>query len=101
MEAEKWQMVAEVSDELEAEILRGLLVAQGLEVLLSQEAAAHYIYPTNVGGFGEVQLLVPSSQVEAAQEILEAYRQGDFERDAVELSDSEAQEEDLPDTDQG
>lgn len=99
MEEEKWHVVEEVSDELEAEILRGLLVAQGLEVLLSQEAAAHYIYPTNVGGFGEVQLLVPSHQVEAAKAILEAYHQGVFERDAVELSDSEAEEDELPDTD--
>jgi hypothetical protein len=58
--------------------MKGLLEAQGIMVLLNQEGAAH-AYAVAVGTLGMVEILVPSSMVEHARQVLEAYYQGDFE----------------------
>jgi hypothetical protein len=55
----------------EAEILRGLLEAEGIVVVLSQEAAGS-VLPVDVGAFGQVELLVPAEQAQRAREILDA-----------------------------
>ncbi len=57
----------------EAEILRGLLEAQGIPAMLSQEAAGS-IYSVTVGAFGQVEVLVASDRVEEARKILAEYR---------------------------
>jgi hypothetical protein len=57
----------------EAEILRGLLEAQGIPSMLSQEAAGS-IYSVDVGAFGQVELLVASDRVAEARKILSEYR---------------------------
>jgi hypothetical protein len=79
MENEKWQVIEEIDGDLQAEILRGLLEAQGIQVLLSQEGIAHFAYSLTVGPLSTVQVLVPSSQAEAALAILEDFHQGKFE----------------------
>ena len=53
----------------EAEILRGLFQAQGITVVLSQEAAGS-VMPVDVGAFGKVQLLVSANQAAQARQIL-------------------------------
>jgi hypothetical protein len=53
----------------QAEILRGLLEAEGITVVLSQEAAGS-VLPVDVGAFGQVELLVPADQAARAREIL-------------------------------
>jgi hypothetical protein len=53
----------------QAEILRSLLEAEGVRVMLSQEAAGSVI-PVDVGAFGQVDLIVPAEQADLAREIL-------------------------------
>ena len=64
--------VAIVSDlsRAQAEILRGLLEAQGISVALSQEAAGS-VMPVDVGAFGQVEILVAAEQATRAREILD------------------------------
>jgi hypothetical protein len=56
----------------EAELLRGLLEAQGIQVMLSKEAAAT-VYGLTAGAFAEVEVFVSQAQAAQAQEILDEY----------------------------
>ena len=58
--------------------MRGLLEAQGIQVWLNQEGAGA-AYGINVGPLGTVEVLVPTSAVEQARQVLDAYYQGEFE----------------------
>jgi hypothetical protein len=78
MEEHRWVAVDTTAGDLSAEILRGLLEAQGIPVLLSQEGAARAM-GLSVGPFGEVEILVPETLVEQALQVLEEYQAGDFE----------------------
>lgn len=64
--------------DLEAEMIKGFLQAQGLDVTISQESVARTLGLT-AGKLGEVQVLVPESQVVEAQNLLAAMRGGEFE----------------------
>jgi hypothetical protein len=74
----EWVIVREISGELIAEAIRGLLESQGIQVFLNQEGAGK-AYGLNVGPLGITQILVPSEQVEKAQVILNDYDHGLFE----------------------
>jgi N-methylhydantoinase B/oxoprolinase/acetone carboxylase alpha subunit len=87
---EEWILVDKVQGQLQAEILKGLLEAQGIIVWLNAQGAAH-AYAVSVGTMGAVELLVPSSLADQARQILEEYYRGDFEN--IELKDSDNQEE--------
>lgn len=76
-----WVAILEVPGNLQAELLRGLLEAQGVEVRLSQEAAGRAL-GLGVAPLGGVHLLVPASQQQAAEAVLEAYYTGAFEAEA-------------------
>lgn len=78
MSEEKWTQVAAVHGDLQAELLRGLLEAQDIPVLLSQEGAGRALGLT-FGPMGEVKILVPGSQLVRAQAILAAYEAGTYE----------------------
>jgi hypothetical protein len=67
-----WEVVYETNGSLLAEILRGLLEAQDITVVLSQEGLGR-VYGLTVGTLGRVQILVPAPDVERAQHILEEY----------------------------
>jgi hypothetical protein len=85
MSDESWETVQEVYGELQAEMLRGLLEAQGIPVYLNQEGAGR-AYGLNVGPLGAVQLMVPASLLETAQQVLEDYYAGKFEGPGEESS---------------
>lgn len=78
MQNTEWLVLTKVPGDLNAEILRGLLEAQGIPVHLVKESAAS-VYGLTVGPFAEAELLVPATHWEMAQQVLEAYRAGDFE----------------------
>lgn len=90
MAEDEWILVDRVQGQLQAEILRGLLEAQGMRVWLNQEGAAH-AYAVAVGTLGMVEILVPTSEVANARKVLEAYYRGDFEN--MELTGPEADED--------
>jgi Putative prokaryotic signal transducing protein len=79
MADDKWEVVETIAGEFQAELLRGLLEAQGVPVVLSQEGAGHSIYPVTVGMLGKVEVLVPSSYREQALQVIRDYNTGAFE----------------------
>ena len=79
MSTDQWEVLYEVEGTFQAEILRGLLESQGIDVFLSQEGAGHSAFAVTVGALGQVQILVPSSQLAQAQEVLRDYNAGVFE----------------------
>jgi hypothetical protein len=90
MKNEEWVLVDQVQGQLQADIVRGLLEAQGIMVWMNTPGAAH-AYAVTVGTLGTVELLVPSSSADLARQILEEYYRGDFEN--VELLGTESEEE--------
>jgi hypothetical protein len=75
MPKEQWIEIQRIPDSIQAEILRGLLEAQGIQVWLSQEGAGRAL-GLSVSPMGEVTILVPTSQVEEAKKTLEQYYAG-------------------------
>jgi len=73
-----WKSAIVVQGELQAELLRGLLESQGISVRLSQEGIAR-VYGFTVGPLSEVDLLVPESQLPAAQKVIQDFQAGNFE----------------------
>jgi hypothetical protein len=73
-----WVLIREVAGELQAEILRGLLEANEIPVLLSQEGIGR-VYGLSVSTLGRVEILVPSEFVEAAKSIMADYESGKLE----------------------
>ena len=88
MTEEKWEVVTTVSGSLQADILRTLLESRDIEVFLNQEGAGR-VYGINVGPLGEVQILVPESQSQEAQQILNDYYAGKFEADDEDVEEDE------------
>ncbi|MCJ7700052.1 MAG: DUF2007 domain-containing protein [Anaerolineales bacterium] len=78
MSSEKWARAASVYGDLQAELLRGLLEAQEIPVLLSREGAGRALGLT-VGPLGEIKILVPGKNLEAALSIVSQYQSGEFE----------------------
>jgi len=72
---ENFVVVETSSGILEAEILRGMLEAQEIDVVLSYEAAAA-IYGFGVGRSARVEILVPEEMLSQAQQCLEDYHTG-------------------------
>jgi hypothetical protein len=75
--------------ELEAEMVKGFLEAQGIKVMLVQESIGR-TYGLTVGILGEVKLLVPDHQVADAKALLQKMEDGDFED--IEFSDNDEDE---------
>ena len=79
MTDEHWEEIEQVAGDLQAEIFKGLLEAQGIQVWLSQEGGGHSAYSLTIGKLGAVHLLVPASQSEAARAVLQDYYAGKYE----------------------
>lgn len=94
MNNESWIGIEQVSGSARAEILKGLLEAQGINVVLSQEGIGGSVYPVTVGPLSEVEILVPANQADAARKILEDYSAGVYEN----IDYSTSAEEDQPET---
>ncbi len=78
MAKKKWVVAAKIAGELQAELIRGLLEAQEINVYLAVEGAARAIGIT-VGSLGEVDVMVPEEQLDDALEIINSYHAGEFE----------------------
>jgi hypothetical protein len=84
MSSEEWVLLEKIEGQPQAEILKGLLEAQGIKVWLNAQGASH-AYAVTVGTLGLVELLVPSSAAAQARQVLDAYYRGDYEN--VEFTD--------------
>jgi hypothetical protein len=101
MNQDEWVLVDTCAGQLQAELVRGLLEAQGIQVWLNQAGAAH-AFATTVGSMGRVEILVPSGASEHAQRILDEYYSGNLEgmglqgiEDVPPVEDNELAEEDV------
>jgi len=92
MSEERWQVAGEVAGEIQAEILRGMLEAQGIKVWISQEGAGR-VYGLGIGRLGRVQILVPEKDIEQSKALLEEYYAGKLENQDFDLSSEEEDEE--------
>lgn len=88
MSDESWEVITEVSGDLQAELLRNLLEAQGIKVFLNQEGAGRAVGLT-LGPLGDVQVMVPEHQSEQARKIVEDYYAGEFENEQNANSDED------------
>ncbi len=82
MPEENWKVIGEVAGDIQAEMLRGLLVAQGFKVWLSQEGAGR-AYGLTLSTLGAVQILVPSDSAVPARQILDDYYAGLYEKEDI------------------
>ncbi|MBT3389348.1 MAG: hypothetical protein HN413_02975 [Chloroflexi bacterium] len=87
MNQPKWVLAAKIEGEFQAEVLRGLLEAQGISAYISMEGAARAL-GVNVGPFGLVDILVADDQLQDALDVIKAYQAGEFE--SMEDENSEA-----------
>jgi len=72
--------VYSANGQLEADMIRLMLEASGLHVITNQESAGA-VYGLTVGPLGEVRILVPETEVEEANTLLQAMEEGKLESD--------------------
>ncbi len=82
MSQQKWVVVHKVAGEFQAELLRGLLEAQGVQVQLLQEGASRAIGLT-FGPLSEVEIYVPETQASDARDVIARFEAGEFEEPAT------------------
>lgn len=83
MSQQKWVVVQKIAGEFRAELLRGLLEAQGVQVQLLQEGASRAIGLT-FGPLSEVEVYVPENQADDARDVIAQFEAGDFEEPGTE-----------------
>jgi hypothetical protein len=81
-------VVASVQGMVEAEILRGLLEASGIQVGILPKGPMT-AFPFSVGPLGMVDVMVPSRHEEAARAVLAEMRSGRLAEDAAPPSETE------------
>ncbi len=77
-ESREWVPVAPPLIPSQAEVLRGVLEAQGIPVHLSGGGLSQAL-GLGLGPLGSVQVLVPGDRLHEAQAIAEAFFRGDLE----------------------
>jgi hypothetical protein len=82
---EKWVSLDTVQGRLEAEIIRGMLEAQEIEVHLSQESTAA-IYGLGVGPMAAVEIFVREPQLVESRSLLHQYYDGSLDVELPEES---------------
>ena len=93
MSDSKLVLLEKVAGSAQAETMRGLLEAQGVDVLLSQESAGSSTLPVTFGILGEVEILVRKEDEEKARQILDEYYAGEFEEELDESEETEKKSE--------
>ncbi|MFN2145778.1 MAG: putative signal transducing protein [Anaerolineales bacterium] len=76
----KWELVTVVHDPILAEILKGLLEAQGLMIHIVREGYQSAFGITNQPSV-HIELLAPNDQIEEARQVIEDYNAGKFEEE--------------------
>ena len=77
MNDNQWEVAAQVFDNVQAEILKGFLEAQGFTVFISREGYQAAFGLTNQA-LTQIDILVPTDQIEEAAKILGDYEDGKF-----------------------
>jgi hypothetical protein len=82
MDELKWELLAEISGRLEADLLKSYLEASGIEVQLFQEGAGQDLYPVTFGPLALVQVFVPSDKISDARDCLESFNSQGVDSDS-------------------
>lgn len=77
MKNRNWALVTVLQDPIQAEILRGLLEAQGIIIHIVREGYQAAFGIANQASV-RIELLAPDDQVEEARQILNDYNAGKF-----------------------
>jgi hypothetical protein len=80
MSDRKWEFVTAVHDMLEAEILKGLLEANGVMIHIVREGYQAAYGITNQPSV-RIELLAPNDQIDIARQIISDYEAGFFDTD--------------------
>ena len=80
MKDRKWELVTVLQDPIQAEILRGLLEAQGITIHIVREGYQAAMGIANQASV-HIELLAPNDQVDEARQILDDYNAGKFYQD--------------------
>ena len=80
MSDRKWEFVTAVHDMLEAEILKGLLEANGVMIHIVREGYQAVYGITNQPSV-RIELLAPNDQIDIARQIISDYEDGVFDTD--------------------
>ncbi len=78
MSDRQWKLVTSVHDPILAEILKGLLEAQGITVHIVREGYQAAFGIANQPGV-HIEILAPDDQVEEAKQIIDDFHAGKFE----------------------
>lgn len=78
MKNHDWVKIEQAPDTIQAEILRGLLEAQGFLVYISREGYQSAIGITSYP-LANIEILVPKDQAEEAKQTLRDYYDGKFD----------------------
>jgi hypothetical protein len=78
--SENFVVIETVSGNIEAEIIRGMLEAKGIDAVLRGESAATAIGLT-VGPIADVEILVPKDQEVFARQVIQDYYSGALDTD--------------------
>lgn len=98
MTEESWEVIETVAGDLKAELIGGLLQAQGIPVVLSQEGVGRSVYPVTFGLLGNVDILVPSSLKAQALQVLQDYYAGVYAQTDMEGAEMDAPASDNEDS---
>lgn len=91
---DSWELLTIVVGEIQAELILGLLKAQGVNANAVQEGAGK-AYGLGVGPLGEIEITVPTTQLAQAQDILARYESGDIAASTFEeVSEDQEAEQD-------
>ena len=96
--SEEYIKVFVANGQLEADMVRLMLEASGVQVITRRESAGA-VYGLTVGSLGEVHLVVPESQFEEATRLIDAMQKGELETDTdlEDLFEGENPEDDSSD----
>ncbi|MEJ2488180.1 MAG: DUF2007 domain-containing protein [Anaerolineales bacterium] len=72
-----WELVAVVQDPIQAEILKGLLEANGIMIHIVREGYQTAFGITNQPSV-RIELLAPNDQIDEARQIIDDYNAGKF-----------------------
>jgi hypothetical protein len=79
MSENAWEVLDTVVGDLQAEIIRGLLEANDIPVVLTQEGIGKSVYPVVIGPLANIQVLVPQKDIELARQLLLEYNSGAYD----------------------
>jgi hypothetical protein len=74
---DKWTVAYVTYDSIEAEMIKDLLESGGIDTVIRSDKVSPY--PVNVGKMGEVKIFVREGDKDAAEEMIERFREQDGE----------------------